>query len=149
MYSVCDWAKTLPWKIWSLLLQALSTQLLTLGALMVPRVRPGTSAQLWVSIPGAVFACLCVSPGSIYLRSSRMALLCPNAFADSDTELWYSLPPPRLTAGIERIARVISSREQESRARDWTFTCIHDHAHFYGPNSTVKHFMGLSIKDAI
>lgn len=104
MYSVCDWAKTLPWKIWSLLLQALSTQLLTLGALMVPRVRPGTRALLWVSIPGSVFACLCVSLGSIYLRSSSMALLCPNAFADSDTELWYSLPPPHLTAGIERIA---------------------------------------------
>lgn len=57
------------------------------GSLMVPRVRPGTSAQLWVSIPGSVFACLYVSLRSIYLRSSRMALLCPNAFADSDTEL--------------------------------------------------------------
>lgn len=81
---------------------ALSTQLLTLGALMVPRVRPGISAQLWVSTPGSVFACLYVSLRSIYLRSSRVALLCPNAFADSDTKLWYSLPPPRLTAEMER-----------------------------------------------
>lgn len=78
-------------------------KLLTLRALMVPRVRPGTSAQLRVSVPGSIFACLWGSLGSICLSFSRMALLCPNAFADCDTELWYSLPPPRLTAEIERI----------------------------------------------
>ena len=66
---------------------ATSTQLLTLVALMVPRVRSVTSGQLWVSVHASVFAYLCVSLGSIYLTSSRMALLCPRSFADSDTEL--------------------------------------------------------------
>lgn len=66
---------------------AVSTQLLTLAALMVLRVRPVTGGQLWVSVHDSVFACLWVSLGSIYLASSRMALLCPCTFAGSDTEL--------------------------------------------------------------
>lgn len=80
---------------------------------MVLMVRLATSGQLLVS----VCAPLCVSLRSICLMSSRMALLCPCTFADSDTELRYSLPPPPLSVEIERIVTVVSSREQESRAR--------------------------------
>lgn len=80
---------------------------------MVLMVRLATSGQL----PVSVCAPLCMSLRFICLMSSRMALLCPCTFADSDTELRYSLPPPPLSVEIERIVTVVSSREQESRAR--------------------------------
>lgn len=66
---------------------AASAQLLTLVAVMVSRVSPVTSGEIWVSVHAFVFACLCVSLGSIYLASSRMALPCPRTFAGSDREL--------------------------------------------------------------
>lgn len=59
---------------------------LSLGALVVPRVG-------LVTVPAAgQCACLsvCMSlrvPRAICLTSGRMALPCPSAFADSDTEL--------------------------------------------------------------
>lgn len=107
---MCGRAKALLWRIWSPLLQ-----LLTLVALMVPRVRPVTSGQLWVSVRTSLFACLCVSLGTIYLMSGRMAFLCPRAFADSDTELWYSLPPPPLSVEIERIVTEWFPAENRNR----------------------------------
>lgn len=108
---------------------AASAQLLTLVALTVSRVRPVTSGEIRVSVRASVFTCLCVSLGSIYLASSRMALLCSGTFAGSDRELWYSLPPPPLCVEIERIVTEwfpAETRNQEQGTEpSHVFTTMH------------------------
>ena len=146
---MCGWAKVLPWKIWSLLLQQWAHN----SSLGSPKGAQGSGQSPVVSY-GSVFIPLyfhvCVCPwgpfvsrlagrpsvSSYICRQWHRAVILPSSIS---FQCW----------NWENCNRVVSSREQESRARDWTLTCIHGHAHFYGPNSTVKHFMGLSIKDTV